>query len=195
MEGPGQIRNKSMDNLTSLIESLLFVAGKALDVNDLAKILSVDQAAIRERLARLQTEYAQDQRGVRLITTGPKAELVTAPKNFSFVKKLMLHERAKATQAQIETLTILAYRGPLSKIELEDIRGVNCVQILKNLAIENLIDELTLPTGIKYQVSTKFLKFLGLSRVEELLDYNELSKPRDLITDIKPDDKSEPLLE
>ena len=75
------------------------------------------------------------------------------------------------TEAKIETLTVLAYLGPITKPELEQIRGVNCSLILKNLAIEDLIEETTESDLIKYRVSTAFLNALGVNHVSNLPSY------------------------
>ena len=79
---------------------------------------------------------------------------------------------SELTQPQLEALTIIAYRGPITKLELETIRGVNCSLILRNLLIKGLITA----NGGKYQITVKFMQHLGISSVEELPDYDRLSK-------------------
>ncbi|HBH46012.1 MAG: SMC-Scp complex subunit ScpB [Candidatus Jacksonbacteria bacterium RIFOXYC2_FULL_44_29] len=158
-------------SLSSLLESLLFSAGRALTYKELAKITKSDEPTIRQEIEQLQNDYKNFERGVRLTTNNSHVELTTTPENFSLVQELIAFERESLTQAQLETLTILAYNGPLTKAELEDIRGVNCSQILKNLKISDLIDEATHERLARYQVSTKFLKALGLTRPQELPDY------------------------
>ena len=161
-------------SLLSQIESLLLITAEPLEFKEIAKILAVDKKTIADIVSRLKQECQNQKRGFRIVSNDIKAELATAPENAEIVKRLINFEKAAISQAKIETLTILAYQGPLTKVELEDIRGVNCSLILKNLKINDLIDEASVDGRLEYQVSTKFLKTLGITSVEELPDYDKL---------------------
>ncbi|MBI4359951.1 MAG: SMC-Scp complex subunit ScpB [Candidatus Jacksonbacteria bacterium] len=162
--------------LKSQIEALLAGSGKALSYKEIARLTeaSVDDVIITVRA--LHREYEETSRGIRLAVTGQKAELVTAPKYAPLVQKYINKEEDEMTQAQIETLAILAYRGPLTRAELEDIRGVNCAVILRNLLIVGLIEERTVSPSNLYEVSTVFLKGIGADRVENLPEYEDLRR-------------------
>lgn len=164
------------DQLTSAIESLLFSAGKASSITELARILEVDATLVLAGLQKLQTEYQESRAGIRIIILEKQAELVTAPENFSVVKKLIDYEKADITDAQLETLTIIAYQGPISRAGLENIRGVNCGQILRNLTIADLIDVQKLENDTCYSINVNFLKNLGIATVEDLPDYQTLNR-------------------
>ena len=163
-----------MKQLQSQIESLLLIAAKPLKFNEFAKILDVNKKVVQKTVSKLKQEYQTAKRGFRIVSNNAKAELATAPENAKIVAKLINLEKAAISQAKMETLTILAYQGPLTKIELENIRGVNCSLILKNLKIDDLIDEIFAKGIARYQVSTKFLKMLGKMSVQELPDYDTL---------------------
>ncbi len=83
----------------------------------------------------------------------------------------------------METLTIIAYRGPIAKSELEQIRGINCSLILRNLMIKGLIEEERdeKRMNIKYRVSIDFIRYLGINKVEELPDYQKLFNHENLV--------------
>jgi segregation and condensation protein B len=161
-------------NVKAKIESLLLVAGKPVEFKKLAKILGTDKKIVQQTIVRLKQEYQAKERGFRIVSNGISAELATAPENAKVVAKMISFEKAIVSQAKMETLAVLAYQGPLTKAELENIRGVNCSLILKNLKIDDLIDETLLKGALKYQVSIKFLKMLGVTAVEELPDYDTL---------------------
>ena len=143
-----------MDSLTSQIESLMFASGRPLTFKEISKNLHIKISYLMEIIAHLKHEYESRKRGVRIITNGQTIELVTTPENASVLNKFVKSEKSNITRAQIETLTILGYRGPLSKAELEEIRGLNCSLILSNLKISGLIDEILKKDLIFYHVTT-----------------------------------------
>jgi segregation and condensation protein B len=131
---------------------------------------------VRDAIAILQKEYESSSRGIRIACTEETAEMVSAPENFGAVKKIIEYEAGELSQAKLETLTILAYQGPLVQAEIEHIRGVNCTQILKNLKIDDLIDEVEENGRLLYHVSTKFLKLLGITSTRELPEHETLQQ-------------------
>lgn len=162
--------------LKSKIEAILAAAGKPLTYEAIALLSGVSQKEASDALHALKREYDRECRGIRIVTNGNSAELSTAPECAAVVLKLIKEEETAMTQAQIETLSILAYRGPLTRGELENIRGVNCAVILKNLKIEGLIEECSASADHLYNVSTLFLKGLGVERQDQLPEYNELNQ-------------------
>ena len=163
-------------SLAPKIESLLLVASKPLNFKKLERILKVDKKTIEQAVIKLKQEYKASKRGFRIVSNQAKVELATAPENAKIVKKLIKFEQKEISQAKLEALTVLAYQGPLTKAELENIRGVNCSLILRNLKIEDFVDETSKNSQIYYQVSTKFLKMLAITSVEELPEYNQCSQ-------------------
>lgn len=127
----------------------------------------------------VQKYKVQEESGVMLAVVGEKYQFTSHPDNAKLVELFLKADvTGDLTQPALETLTIIAYRGPITKPELEQIRGVNCSLILRNLLIRALIEKveekkLSLP---KYQVTHEFIKFLGIDSVQELPDYKKLSQ-------------------
>lgn len=165
--------------LKSQIESLLFISNKALSVKKLASLTKAKTQDVRKALDALVDEYnsAQD-KGIRIIKNIDEFQMMTSPENSKLVSDFIKDETTgELTRPSLETLTIIAYRGPITKAELEQIRGVNCSLILRNLMIRGLVemieDKKTMNTY--YRVTMSFLKFLGVESVEQLPNYRRLS--------------------
>lgn len=162
--------------MTSLLESILFVASKPLDVKTLAKALDTTAEKIEESLMTLSDMYRND-RGIHLVRTGDTVQLITNPAHTDTVSKFTKSELVgELTPAQLETLTVIAYRGPVSRPELEQIRGVNCAVILRTLLVRGLIEEHedTEKMITVYELSIDALRFLGISSVADLPEYDTL---------------------
>lgn len=154
----------------------MFASGNPLSVKRIAGLLKEDPKHVMRKIETLKQECENQDRGVRIVISDTMVELITAPANFDVVKKLVNYEQAALTKAKIETLAILAYRGPLNRVALEEIRGVNCMVILKNLLLDQLIHEAPSPKGAVYAVSTQFLRSLGVTAADELPDYATFTK-------------------
>lgn len=170
-------------NTQSRIESLLFIAGKPISVRKLAELTAAKEAEVREAAEALMTETNAEHRGVHVMKVGESYQMVTAPAASGLAKAFVKSEQAAdLTRPSLETLTIIAYRGPVTKVELEQIRGVNCSLILRNLLIKGLVEPKE-DRGKKttvYEITFDFLRFLGLNRVEELPDYEKLNSDENL---------------
>ena len=160
------------------IESLLFTFGHPLSYKKLAEVLSVSENDISVALGELQEEYEKNNRGLRLIFLDNKVQMVAAPNSMESVKKLAKSDfEEELSPAALEVLSIVAYRGPLSRAEIENLRGVNCSFILQNLAIRGLIERKNNPQDGRsyiYNVTFDFLRHLGLTKLEDLPNYGEL---------------------
>jgi len=165
------------------IEALLFVSHKPLTASELAKLIDVKKDEVFEVLAELKNEYAQKAGGIELIELEDKYQLAAASAAADSVAKFLKTEvTGELTKPSLETLTIIAYRGPISKVELELIRGVNCSMILRNLLMRGLIEsreDKTKATFV-YQITMDFMKFLGINSVESLPDYSKLNRNNNL---------------
>jgi len=161
--------------LKYLLESLLFVSGKPLEIKDLSSFLKKDKQEIETALQELITEYKNRNCGLRIIESGKKYQMASAPDNAKVVQDFLQTEvSGELTPASLETLTIIAYRGPIKKSDLEKIRGINCSLILRNLLIRGLVEEIDKDNDDKeYNVSLEFIKFLGLDSVKDLPDYDK----------------------
>lgn len=167
----------SKTSLTSSIESLLLVSAKPLTYRELAKLTDQETDDIAAAVATLQDKYNQSDSGIRLLVNDKQVQLATDPEQTKLIKEYLQSEiTGELTRPSLETLTIVAYRQPISKEELEQIRGVNCSLILRNLMIRGLVESREAKGGLttNYSVTIDFLRFLGITKVEELPDYERL---------------------
>ena len=173
-------------NMTSLennLEAVLFISPRPLSIHRLAAIVETEETAVSEALAGLIQEYNTRGGGLVIVEHAGEAQMVTRGEVASVVQKFIKDETTgELTRPSLETLTIIAYRGPITRLDLEKIRGVNCSIILRNLMMRGLVraeeDEKKLTTY--YVVSVDFLRWLGLTRVSELPDYDTLHHPEAL---------------
>lgn len=162
--------------MKSKIESLLFVAGKPLNIKKIIEFVGGNKEEAEKCLNELAEEYKSRGGGILLLKIGNDYQFATTPANSEVVGQYLKEEtEGELTRPQLETLSVIAYRGPITKPELEQIRGVNCSLILRNLMIRGLIDEDKSASEPKYQISFEFLRHLGVLKVEELPDYKKLS--------------------
>jgi len=170
-------------DLKNKIESLLFISHKPLSVGELAKLSDGERSAVESVIAELTAEYQDRSAGLEIINLEDKYQMAVRPENSQVVSKLLNTEMSgELTRPSLETLTIVAYRGPLSKAELELIRGINCSLILRNLLIRGLIEarDDKEKGAIVYQITFEFLKHLGLGSVVELPEFEKLNRNNNL---------------
>lgn len=164
-------------SLKSQLESLLFVAVKPLSLKDLSTLTNEKTTIIEQALNELSTDYVQAGRGLTIVQHNHQYQLGSAGANAAIVQKFFQDETGgELSQPSLEALTIIAYRGPLAKLELERIRGVNCSLIIRNLLLRGLIEEKN-DKGKEeffYSVTHDFMRFLGLTTIKDLPDYEHL---------------------
>lgn len=164
-------------HLKPKIESLLFVAGKPMTAKKIAELVDGKDIEVSDALKEIQSEYAERKSGLQIFFTGKSWQMGTAGESVAVVEKFVKEEfSGELTRPQLETLTVIAYRGPISKGELEIIRGVQCGLILRNLSIRGLIEEEydAKKKETRYLVSMEFLRHLGLRAPQELPEYEKL---------------------
>src|SRR6266480_1273697 len=126
--------------LASAIESLLFVSGRPLERAELRKLLNVSEARLQDALQTLEQDLDSQGRGIRLQLLGEQVQLVTAPENAHYVAALLgLPMTARLTSAALETLAVIAYRQPMTRSQIESIRGVNSDRALASLLQHGLV--------------------------------------------------------
>ncbi|HPN14729.1 MAG TPA: SMC-Scp complex subunit ScpB [bacterium] len=163
-------------NLDQILEAVLFASGRPLGVRKLSEITEASTEEVENALEEL-SQRLETSSGLMLQEYGHNFELVTKPNAAEAVKKVVKdEEQGELTRASLEALTILAYRGPMTRPELEQVRGIQSAMILRNLMIRGLVEQkdderLGQPT---YAVTFDFLKHLGLSSVKDLPDYEVL---------------------
>ena len=157
--------------LKAKIESILFIINRPLSTKKLAEILKDKKDKVEKVIDELAEKYNQEGSGIRVLRHGGSVQMATSPETAQTVQDFLKDETTgELTKPSLETLTIIAYRGPIAKTELEEIRGVNCSLILRNLMLRGLVEvrgEHGNP-GAEYSVTMDFLRFLGVSGVENL---------------------------
>ena len=165
--------------LLSQIESILFVASKPLAVKQIAKAVQKKSDEVEEALETLRMKYNHEDSGIHILQQGDQFQMATNLENSEVVDLFIKDEASgELTKAQLETLTVIAYRGPITKPELEQIRGVNCTLILRNLMLRGLVEEVEDETKIlpAFSLSLEALRHLGVDSATKLPDYEELHK-------------------
>ena len=167
------------EKIKSAVESILFVSGEPLDINRIAKVLGVKKEEVENILTMLSADYSKG-RGVIIVRKENMVEMATNPENSDFVSELVKSEiQENLSPAALEVLSIVAYRGPITRADIEAIRGVNCSFTLRSLLMRSLIERVDNPKdnrGYLYKISFQFLESLGLSDVEKLPDFDNLKK-------------------
>lgn len=166
------------EKLKSTIESLLFISGEPLKIKKIAAIAGVGGAEVKNGIAALRQDLADGKKGLAILEKDDEVQLVTNPENAECVNNFLKSEmEQKLSRASLETLAIVAYKGPITRIGVEEIRGVNCTFSLRYLLLRGLIERIENPHDSRswlYKISFDFLKKLNLSKKEDLPRYEEL---------------------
>lgn len=168
-------------SMSALIEGLLFVSSGPVPVSRLAKALDISSAAARQALAQLEENYAE--RGIRLQWADGAVQLTTAPEASGAIEQFLGLEVpvARLSQAALEVLAIIAYMQPITRPQIDEIRGVNSDAALRTLLSKGLLEEVGRMDGpgrpILYGTTPEFMQHFGLSNLTELpeLEGDELT--------------------
>ncbi len=171
----------SQSSLQSSLEALLFVSGEALSLTRLEKILGAPKDEIRVAGQALAVDYQSNAlRGLMILSDGESFLMATKPEHAPIVEALTKSElQENLSKAALEVLSIVAYRSPISRSEIDAIRGVNCSFTLRNLLLRDLISREGNPSdsrGYLYRPTFRFLESLGLGQISELPDFETLSQ-------------------
>ena len=169
--------------LLALLESLLFVAAEPTEPAQLAKAVALPLAEIEQGLAQLAADYKAQGRGLRLQMLNGKVQLVTIPEAAPVIEVFLnLDNSAKLSGPALETLAVIAYRQPVTRTQIEAVRGVDCAAVLRSLAQRGLINEIgrqeTIGRPILYGVTELFMQHFGLSELGELPPLEETEADR-----------------
>ncbi|ARK30226.1 SMC-Scp complex subunit ScpB [Halalkalibacter krulwichiae] len=164
----------TIQELQATIEGLLFVVGdEGMTIPAMADVIEVETDTISEAIYSLQLLFKEQQRGLQIVEVAGAYRLTTLPEHAPYFKKLAtspLH--SGLSQAALETLAIVAYRQPITRMEIEDIRGVKSDRSIQTLTSKLLIKEVGRATGpgrpILYGTTTFFLDHFGLKSLDEL---------------------------
>ena len=160
-------------DIKSAIESMLFVSGEPLALRELSNNLELKEKNVEEILSEMANEYEDKSRGIRLISINGAYQLVTKSENSDFVQKLLKkNKKHSLSQASIESLAIIAYKQPITRIDIDEIRGVKSESAIARLIERGLIKDigrLEVPgRPILYGTTDEFLRQFGLKTIKEL---------------------------
>lgn len=167
-----------MDKLKSKILSILFVASKPTSIRELTEALGASEEDIKSAVNELVEDNPNS--GIVVLAHHDRLQLASNPDNSTEVKKfLSLELREKLTDAALETLAIILYKQPVSKAEIENIRGVNSQYTIRQLLIRGLVEK-TADTRDRrvhnYKTTLEFMQHLGIKDIKELPSFDELTK-------------------
>lgn len=183
----------TQDTVKSVIEALLFSSDKPLTIEQIKNVIeNLDNTQIRQILTELGSEYENSNRGIRLIEVAGGYRMATPPDLAPFLKKLYKQRRAdKASKPALETLAIIAYKQPVTKMEIESLRNVNVDGVVASLLEKDLIRIAGRKNApgrpIVYGTTKTFLEYFGLKSLDDL-------PKMDKFAELKPaeENKNEP---
>ena len=168
-EGNNEIRNR--------IEALLFVAGDPVSAAELSRALDVPAADIRAVLRDMEEEYRKEERGIQLFLTEETAQLVSNRAYLDSVEAMLQPERQRsASQSILETLAVVAYRQPVTRADIEEVRGVRCdyaVSQLQNMGLIQMVGRKDTPgKPMQFGTTDAFLRKFGLHSLRDLPEFS-----------------------
>ncbi|MBI2023316.1 SMC-Scp complex subunit ScpB [Candidatus Giovannonibacteria bacterium] len=171
-----------MEDLPKKIEALLFVSGEGLSAERLASQLKKSDKEINDAIASLKS-HLEEAHELTVLQGGNRFSLVTSPAVSKLVEEYAKEEFAgELSKASLETLAIVAYKGPIKRSEIDFIRGVNSSFMLRNLLMRGLIERSQDPKDARsyiYRVSVDFLKFLGVTSISDLPEFGSFAEKLD----------------
>jgi segregation and condensation protein B len=171
-------------NIKSIIEGLLFAFGDPLEDKEISKVINISVKDVNKYLQEMKAEFDEQKRGIRIIKMNNFYQLATRPEHYDFIKSVVISRNQRnLSNASLETLSIIAYKQPITKMEIDEIRGVKSDKSIETLLQKKLIREmgrLDRPgKPILYGTSDEFLKFFGIECIEDLPLISELEKTGD----------------
>ena len=160
-------------NLLGVLEGLLFVVGdEGVTLKDICEILNIKEEEAKELLINLKKEYEREDRGIKISFLGNAFKLTTKKEHKEYYQKLVTTKENILSQSQLEVLAIIAYNEPITRIEIDEIRGLSSAYIVKKLLSKDLIKVVgksDLPGKPNlYRTTREFLDFFGLASINDL---------------------------
>lgn len=170
-----QESNKSAEQLAAKIEAVLFIHGDPMPIKKIASAVKAGESAVKDALRVLGESFEDERRGLFLVQEGERVQLATKPVFAKLFEDLIKEELTEnLTPASLETLTIICYTAPVTRAEIDYIRGVNSSFILRSLLLRGLIDrneDQKRGNAFVYAPSFELLKFLGIAKAADLPEY------------------------
>lgn len=180
-------------SLESQIESILFWKGEPVTITDISKILEVSEDEIKNSIEQLKLSLSG--RGVQIVSNGDEVTLSTHPEMHSFIEELNKAEMSKdLSKPALETLSIIIYKGPVTRSEIDYIRGVNSQFIIRTLLVRGLITRVDNPKDERsflYKASIELLQLLGVGSAEDMPEFDNVKSQVDAFISAKQDEELE----
>lgn len=179
-------------NFKAIVEGLLFVSGEeGLSLEEIANLIEKEKKETSEIIKELYNDYDNNDRGMHIEFLGNKFKFTTKSEHKEYYKKLVeQEENSILSQSSLETLAIIAYNGPITRISIDEIRGVNSSYVIRKLLLKGLIEEVGKEESPGkprlYNITSRFLDYFGLGNIEELpkieTDNKETDEDNNLFT-------------
>jgi segregation and condensation protein B len=166
------------------LEAIIFASPEPLPLKEIMRVLEMNEGEARELIDSLMTKYHEEERGLELRLIAGGYQLCTKAKYASYIEGLFIPTRPpQLSHAALETLAIVAFKEPVTKAEIEEIRGVRVDSVLTNLQDRGLIEEVgrreTIGRPVLYGTTSEFLKYFGLKDIQELTERYPLEAYKD----------------
>lgn len=173
----GERESMEQTKAESIIEAILFTMGEAVEISRLAEVLEVDGKAVKAILQAMEERYREEDRGIMLTWLEDSVQLCTKPQMYEYLIKIAKAPRKMTlTETVLETLSIIAYKQPVTRVEIERIRGVSCDHAINKLLEYDLICELGRLDApgrpLLFGTTEQFLRCFGVSSIEDLPEVN-----------------------
>ncbi len=173
----------------AVLEGLLFVVGEeGLTLEQIEDVLEITEEEAKALLKELKTEYESEERGLRIDFLGNRFKLTTKYEHRAYYQKLIENpETNTLSQSALETLAIIAYNEPVTRLQVDTLRGVSSAQMIRKLVAKGFIKEVgrsNLPgRPILYETTSEFLDYFGLPTIDDLPDMSQLIEEKEQAED------------
>ena len=172
--------------MKSVLEGLLFITGdEGLTIKEISEVLEIEQDDALELINELKQDYSNEERGIMIQDFAGKYKLTTKKEHKTYYEKLSeLSSNKTLSQSALETLAIIAYNQPITRLEIDELRGIQSSQMIRNLISRDLVKEVgrqeTAGRPRLYGVTNNFLDYFGLSSLSELPEIEEIQPEDDI---------------
>ena len=172
--------------MKAVLEGLLFITGdEGLNIEEIKEVLELEKEQVYQLLTELKQDYEQTERGITIKKYGEKYKLTTKKEHKNYYEKLSELSNIKSlSQSALETLAIIAYNQPITRLQIDELRGIQSSQMIRNLMSRDLVKEVgrqeTAGRPRLYGVTNNFLDYFGLSSLSELPEIEEIQPEDDI---------------
>ena len=189
-----------MEEKLGILEGILFVQGdEGINLNTLCKLMNISETEAKDILLTLKKRYEEKDRGLRISYLGDAFKLTTKPEHKEYYEKLVVNpETNTLSQAALEVLAIVAYNQPITRLEIDELRGVGCTHIIRKLVAKGLLKEAgksDMPGRPNlYKTTSDFLDYFGLATINDLPNIkieHDIDDDTELFTSIYKDEEKD----